>query len=323
MKTAPGLVVTFLWAAQCAGAQEVWPDERRWPTATPESQGMSTPKLRDAPRKVKTAIGDAIVIRRGHDVWHFGDPYARTDGWWASSARSYLTTAFAMLIHRGVIPGGRKAVERRVNQLPSKTARSFKDAVLLKHLLSYTSASDPPGSGWRYSSNWVPMHRIFQEISGRTAWEYVNAELKPVLGGAAWRAIEKDGTLRVVGPPPDMARWGYLWLRGGRWKDAQVIDAWMVPMATDPMPKPDGRGFANPNEGWQIHTNDGGVWVGLPKDSYAALGANATSAIWVCPSLDLVVARLGRRPKGQDRIDEFLLPIVEAVASSPSTGENQ
>jgi hypothetical protein len=303
-------------AANLVAEPPAWPDAQQWPQASPEKVGMSSQRLEDAARLAITPIGDAIVIRRGYDVWRYGEPYGKTSGWWASTARSYLTTVFAMLIQRGVIPGGRDAVEIRVNQLPSATARSFKDDVRLKHLLSYTSCATPAGSEWQYGCNWVPMHAIFVEITGRTPWDYINAELKPIIGGAAWQAIEqRDGTLRVVGPPPDMARWGYLWLRGGRWKATQVIDAWLVDLATDPMPKPDGTGVAHPNEGWQIHTNDGGVWPGLPRDSYAALGANATSAIWVSPGLDLVIARLGDAPKEHDRIDEFLAPIVAAVES--------
>jgi hypothetical protein len=300
--------------AQLAAAQPVWPDDKAWPRATPEAVGMSSKVLEEAARGAVTPIGHAIVIRGGYDVWHFGDPYGQTSGWWASTARSYLTTVFAMLIQRGTIPGGRDAVELRVNALASKTAQSFKDDVLLKHLLSYTSCSTPPGSEWNYGCNWVPMHAIFHELTGRTPWDYINEELKPVLGGDAWEAIQqRDATLRVVGSPPHMARWGYLWLRGGRWKDTPVLDDWLVRLATSPMPKPEGGGFANPNEGWQIHTNGGGVWPDLPRDSYAALGANATSAIWVCPSLDLVIARLGVAPKAHDRIDEFLAPIVAAV----------
>ena len=52
-------------------------------------------------------------------------------------------------------------------------------------------------------------------------------------------------------------------------------------------------GYANENEGWQIHLNKTGVWKGLPKDCYAAMGACDRSSILVCPSLNLVIARKG------------------------------
>ncbi len=60
-----------------------------------------------------------------------------------------------------------------------------------------------------------------------------------------------------------------------------------------PMPKPDGSGYANENEGWQIHLNKTGVWKALPRDCYAAMGACDRSSILVCPSLNLVIARKG------------------------------
>jgi hypothetical protein len=249
----------IIFFCRLAGAETVWPGEKEWLKASPESQGMSSQKLQEAERIAKTPIGHAIVIRNGYEIWRYGDAHGRTEGWWASSARSFTTTLFAMLIHRGVIPGGRDAVDMRVNQLRAEAAQSFKDDVLLKHLLSYTSCSSPAGSAWRYGCNWVAMHSIHTDLTGQTAWDFVNAELRPVLGGVAWKAIEKEGTLRVVGPPADMARWGYLWLRAGRWKEKRLFDEWFVGMATDPIPKPDGSGFANPNEGWQIHTNDGNV----------------------------------------------------------------
>ncbi|MCI0439991.1 MAG: PKD domain-containing protein, partial [Chloroflexi bacterium] len=294
----------------------VWPNETTWLTATPESQGMSSSLLASATNKVTTSIGTAIVIRNGYDVWHYGDPYAKTDGWWASAMRSYLTTLFGMLIHQGVIPGGEAAVEMRVNDLPSQTAQGFGDSTKLKHLLSYTSCSSPPGSGWSYGCNYPKIEAIFTEITGITPWDYINSELEPTLGGKSWRGIENHSDsdlLRVVGPEADMARWGYLWLRNGRWKDQQVLDPWFVQMASDPLLKPDGSGFADNNEGWQIHTNDGGKWAGLPRDSYAALGARAQAVIFVAPSLDLVVSRLGQEMNQIDHIEEFLKPIVDAV----------
>ncbi len=121
--------------------------------------------------------------------------------------------------------------------------------------------------------------------------------------------------MKIQATAADAARWGYLWLRGGRWRDRQVVDEWFVTRTLEPMPKPGG-GFAEINEGWQIHLNRGGKWKGLPLDSFAALGAGSTSVIFVCPSLDLVIARRGVAPKHADHIEEFLKPIVDAVRST-------
>src|SRR5687767_3857830 len=81
--------VLTLIVGRLTAAVTVWPDEQRWLKATPESQGMSSRKLEAAARTVRTPIGHAIVIRHGREVWQYGDAYGQTDGWWASTARSY------------------------------------------------------------------------------------------------------------------------------------------------------------------------------------------------------------------------------------------
>jgi len=295
-----------------------WPGDA-WPKATPESQGLSRTLLEQAPAKAKVAIGNAIVIRYGYDVWHYGDAYEAND-WWASCMRTYMTTLFGMLIHRGVITGGQAALDRPVNQLASARAKRFSDAVKLKHLLSYTSCSDPPGTAWSYGCNYVAMEEIFRELTGKLSWEYLNEQLLPVLGGKRWKGIYKHrpgepepGLMRVVGPAADVARWAYLWMRMGNWNGVSVVDPWFAAKTVLPLAKDKGAGDVYADEGWQIHLNHAGKWRGLPRDCYAALGAWATGVILACPSLDLVIARSGVRPRGPDQIEEFLGPILAAV----------
>ena len=89
----------------------------------------------------------------------------------------------------------------------------------------------------------------------------------------------------------DMARLGWLWLNWGRWRDGQVIpEAWLreatqtAPAIRKHCPRPQWK------YGYAFWTNSHDELVpGLPTDSYAALGAGGTM-IWVCPSLELVVA---------------------------------
>jgi len=90
----------------------------------------------------------------------------------------------------------------------------------------------------------------------------------------------------------DMALMGYLWLNRGNWAGEQIIPEKWLKEAT--------RTATNikancPEEQWRygyaFWTNDHGkMWPNLPRDSYAASGARAKH-IWVCPSLDIVVAQ--------------------------------
>jgi CubicO group peptidase (beta-lactamase class C family) len=90
----------------------------------------------------------------------------------------------------------------------------------------------------------------------------------------------------------DMARLGLLWLNWGRWRERQLVPKAWLQEAT--VTAPDIRANS-PEARWQygyaFWTNDHGkLWPHLPRDSYAASGAGSQH-IWVCPSLDLVVAQ--------------------------------
>jgi CubicO group peptidase (beta-lactamase class C family) len=115
----------------------------------------------------------------------------------------------------------------------------------------------------------------------------------------------------------DMARLGWLWLNEGRWGDRQVIPADWLAEATRTAPAI----VANcPREQWQygyaFWTNDHGqLWPHLPRDSYAASGAGRQH-IWVCPSLDLVVAQSPGQWEDQAENDAGLLKLLaDAIAA--------
>ena len=200
-----------------------WPyPDATWPRADPSEHGMSASALRAVPLSLIVA---ATVIRHGHEVWTYGDVDV-VETSWASCSRSVLTTAWGILIFRGAIPGGMDALEDPVLALGTATAHLFSPNIKLKHLLSYTSQANPPGSSWSYScrEHWPAQHRILEELTGETVQRWMQRELLDVLGGhLGCRRVGADGTNRVIGSCRDMARWGYLWLRQGRWHDAGTI----------------------------------------------------------------------------------------------------
>lgn len=120
----------------------------------------------------------------------------------------------------------------------------------------------------------------------------------------------------------DMARLGWLWCNWGRWKDVQLIpEAWLREATQT---APDIRANC-PEEQWKygygFWTNDHGLlWPHLPRDSFAAAGNDVFEPahirhrhIWVCPSLDLVVAQSPAVWQDQTEGDAGLLrAVVEA-----------
>jgi len=117
---------------------------------------------------------------------------------------------------------------------------------------------------WR----WVPYHNSFVEIGGK--------KMASVSGGTRW-----GGGMWINAM--DMARFGYLWLRGGKWGDKQVLPPAYVKAAITPST------IANsPDYGylWWLNTRQKN-YPGMPANAYGARGAGSNT-ILISPDHDLV-----------------------------------
>jgi len=125
---------------------------------------------------------------------------------------------------------------------------------------------DPIGASatWR----WVPYQNAYVDIKGK--------RMPSVSGGTRW-----GGGLWIS--TRDEARFGYLFLRKGRWENKQLISEKWVHAATTQ------RGAVGPDYGylWWLNT-EGKAWPDAPTTSYAALGAGQNT-IWLDPEHDLVI----------------------------------
>jgi CubicO group peptidase (beta-lactamase class C family) len=120
---------------------------------------------------------------------------------------------------------------------------------------------------WR----WIPYHNSWVDLNGR--------KVASVSGGTRW-----GGGVWINAM--DMARFGYLWLRGGKWGDKQIIPASFVKEALTPGGAPN-----SPQNGygylWWLNTT-GKALPGLPTNAFSANGAGSNT-ITVSPDHDLVV----------------------------------
>ncbi len=124
---------------------------------------------------------------------------------------------------------------------------------------------DPIGasSSWK----WVPYHNSYVELNGKQA--------PSVSGGTRW-----GGGMWINSW--DMARFGYLWLRGGAWGGKQILPPSYVKAALSPSAHGPDYGYL-----WWLNTK-GKNLPGLPANAYAALGAGSNT-ILVSPDHDLVI----------------------------------
>lgn len=146
---------------------------------------------------------------------------------------------------------------------------------------------DPIGASnsWRwlgYDNSWVVLDgHAMQSVSGGGHW-----------GGGMWINAR------------DMARFGLLTLRRGRWGDRQLLSERWVAMALSPGPANPGYGFMN----WFLN-RDGKLLPSAPRSAFMHLG-NGTNAIVVLPEQDVVVVV---RWIENRELDGFVRRIVESV----------
>jgi hypothetical protein len=114
---------------------------------------------------------------------------------------------------------------------------------------------------------WVPYHNSYVELNGK--------QVASVSGGTRW-----GGGMWINSW--DMARFGYLWLRGGAWNGKQVLPPSYVKAALAPSAHGPDYGYL-----WWLNTK-GKNLPGLPANAYAALGAGSNDIV-VSPDHDLVI----------------------------------
>jgi CubicO group peptidase (beta-lactamase class C family) len=152
----------------------------------------------------------------------------------------------------------------RINRFALSLLRTFKKPVpdvFREQVMDVIGASNT----WR----WVPYHNSFVEIDGR--------KMASVSGGTRW-----GGGMWINAM--DMARFGYLWLRGGKWGDKQILPPAYVKAAITPSTVPN-----SPDYGylWWLNTK-GKNYPGLPPTAFGAKGAGSNTIV-ISPEHDLVV----------------------------------
>jgi CubicO group peptidase (beta-lactamase class C family) len=153
--------------------------------------------------------------------------------------------------------------------------------VLKEHVMDPIGASNT----WRwygYENSWIVLDgKVVQSVSGGGHWG----------GGMILHAY-------------DMARFGYLTLRNGKWKDRQLVsEQWNKLSQTPSAPEPT-YGFMN----WFLNTEKK-LWPSAPDKAYGHVG-NGTNLIYVDPVNDLVVVL---RWIEDSQIDEFLKRLLASV----------
>ncbi len=163
--------------------------------------------------------------------------------------------------------------------------------VLKEHVMDPIGAS-PTWRWYGYDNSWVLIDGMaMQSVSGGGHW-----------GGGMFISAR------------DMARFGYLTLRRGRWKDRQILSEAWVQMALTPTSVQPTYGFMN----WFLNTNRQFI-PSAPASAFAHMG-NGTNMIYVDPENDLVVVA---RWIERSAIDGFIQRVLASLIIPAPNGQKQ
>ena len=306
-------------SSACRRAGDVYPGAS-WETRSPEEVGLSREKL-DALRDL--AGGRGCVVRHGYLAYTWGDPSKAGDV--ASAVKPVISTLLLLAVQEGRIPSLDGPVADFEPGL--RSLNGGKDGeITWRHLayqLSGYGLAERPGAAWAYNDFALALY--YDVLTGKVYREPGTAILKRLLGDVlgfedpyTFEAFGADRKGRLAISVRDFARFGLLYLRGGAWKGKQVLKPELARMAVsspleaetpvtsgkdaDMLPgqrslgggknmTPIGPGYYSFN--WWLNGTDRAgrrLYVDGPPDLHVASGHGGIRALWVIPSLDLIVS---------------------------------
>ena len=264
--------------------------------------------------------GRGCVVRHGYLVHSWGDETRSRDV--ASAVKPLVSTLLAIAVAEGKLA----SVDARVaDVLPElATLDGGKNAAITwRHFASQTSGyglREAPGTAYGYNDFALALYydTLMGKVFRQDGNEVLRTRLAEPLEFEDPYSFDKPKPGRLSASVRDFARFGLLYLRGGRWRDRQIIEPKLLAMLlTSPIPAdlprttgedapmlpdqrslgggknitPAGPGFYSFN--WWLNRVDAKgrrLYVDAPPDTYVAAGHGGKRMLWVIPSLDLVVS---------------------------------
>ncbi|MBI3465757.1 MAG: serine hydrolase [Planctomycetes bacterium] len=319
MGVGAALLVLLPLVAAAEAAELVWPG-KTWASRPPEAVGLDRLKL-DALRNL--VGGSGVVIRHGYLAYSWDDVAKSSDV--ASAVKPVISTLLLIAVQEGKLCGVDDPVSNFEPLL--KELNGGKDAgITWRHLAMQTSGyglAEPPGAAYAYNDYALALYydtltrKVFQDAGTNV----LKTRLGDVLGFEdaytfeAFGATDRPGRLAIS--VRDFARFGLLYLRGGRWRERQVVRPELIRLAVSSALPTDlpvttardadmlpgqrtlgggknitrvGPGYYSFN--WWLNSTDRAhrrLFVDAPADALVASGHGGKRMLWIIPSLDLLV----------------------------------
>jgi len=241
------------------------PDSQTWPgiewsQTTPEQAGWN-PALMSEARSYSESIGTAsfMVIQNGVVVDSWGDISRRLE--LHSMRKSLLSALIGIAVAEGKITLDATLASLGIDDNPPELTSAEKQATVRQllqarsgvyHLALYETegekrrrparASHAPGTFWYYN-NWDfnALGTIYEHATGTSIFDSFQQRIATPLGMQDYRPGDGRYVRGADSTHPaypfhmtarDLARFGLLFLRSGRWRDTQVIPASWVQEST-------------------------------------------------------------------------------------------
>jgi len=341
---APGLAVSV---AGCPALTPTFPGAEWQRIERPECAGWSAAGLAQVRERLsQMATTGFVAVVGGRVLMDYGDLQAIS--YLASVRKSVLSMLYGIYVERGAIDldqtleqlgiddhGGLSAEERRATVRHLLSARSG-----IYHAASNAGddlASAPPrGSqrpgGYYLYNNWDfnALGTIFEQRTGKGIYDAVGEHLAGPLGMQDWnRALQRKSgdsarskhlAYHINLSTRDMARIGYLMLRGGSWAGTQVVPRAWVTQSTGAITRVHEMNPPRRREGpfgygylwWVFDRPDLGPAY---QGAFTGLGA-VGQHILIMPARDLVVAHKTRPGGGRSVSHSQFLEVVGLLVAA-------
>lgn len=226
---------------------------------------------------------------------------------WQNDERSKITLNNLLQMNSGL------AWVEDYNTISDVTKMLYIESDMTKTQLDKSFVGKPNNS-WNYSSGTTNLITRFIRNQFKTPQEYLDfwyTELIDKIGMNSM-IIESDLSGNYVGSSyawatvRDWAKFGLLYLHKGNWNGTQVLNQSWVDYSVTPTNNSEGV------YGAQFWLNTGGKYPNVPKDMFSCDGYQGQH-IFIIPSKDLVIVRMGLTEAPEFDFNQFLKEILSSI----------
>ncbi len=327
------------------------------PRSIPESEGVSSSGIIDFLNAIDTGrqeIHSFMFLRHGKVI---------AEGWWDpygpdykhllySASKTFTATGIGLAVSENRLKLTDKVISFFPYSLPDSIGSNMRE-LTVQNLLTMSVGQETPGMGGGNDEDWItafiknePEHKpgtvfkynnmatfmlsaIVQQVTGMTLFDYLKPRIFDPLGirGIDWDKNPQGINLGMIGlrlRTEDLAKFGVLLLRHGKWNNKQLIPEAWVNEATSFKIESSDPGNKNPrdkNDWAQGYCYQ--MWRG--RNNTVRLDGMAGQFVVLIPDKDAIVVLTANARNTQEELNlmhNYLIPAIKsdkAIQADPDS----